>query len=298
MTAESVAKALGGRRAGATWMARCPAHADRAPSLSISSGRDGKVLVRCHAGCDQRDVIAILRERGLWEATGRASRRFARKRQDGVPNKPDADTLKRTEAALVIWQVSQPAEGTPVATYLRSRGLNLPASPALRFHDGLKHPSGGVLPAMVALVTHGATRSPVAVHRTFLARDGCGKAPVDPAKMMLGPCRGGEVRLGTIGDRLMVAEGIETALSAMQATGQPAWAALSTSGLRTLDLPAEVRDVIVLADGDGPGEAAASDCAWRWKREGRRVRVARPSQGMDFNDLLMDRADRIEEGSL
>jgi len=61
------------------------------------------------------------------------------------------------------------------------------------------------------------------------------------------------------------------------------------------DLPREVRDVIVLADGDDPGEAAARDCAWRWKREGRRVRIAHPPQGMDFNDLLLRRAPRIEE---
>ena len=52
-----------GAKSGSTWMACCPAHEDRKPSLSISSGRDGKVLVRCHAGCDQRDVIAILRRR-------------------------------------------------------------------------------------------------------------------------------------------------------------------------------------------------------------------------------------------
>ena len=60
----------------------------------------------------------------------------------------------------------------------------------------------------------------------------------------------------------------------MQATRQPAWAALSTSGLRTLELPDHVRDVVVLADGDEPGEAAARDAALRWKREGRRVRTA------------------------
>ena len=135
-------------------------------------------------------------------------------------------------------------------------------------------------------MTHGATGSPIAIHRTFLARDGGGKAPVDPAKMMLGPCRGGVVRLGEPGDVLMVGEGIETCLAAMQATGTAAWAALSTSGLRSLDLPRDVRDVIVLADGDEPGEAAAQECARRWKREGRRVRIARPPQGMDFNDLL------------
>jgi DNA primase len=58
-----------------------------------------------------------------------------------------------------------------------------------------------------------------------------------------------------------------------------------------------VCDVIVLADGDDAGEAAAQDCAWRWKREGRRVRIARPPDGLDFNDMLMGRAPHIEEGA-
>ena len=150
---------------------------------------------------------------------------------------------------------------------------------------------------MVALVTRGADDTPLAIHRTFLARDGAGKAPVDPQKMMLGPCRGGAVRLADPADVLMVGEGIETCLAAMQATGHPAWAALSTSGLRTLDLPAGLRDVIVLADGDESGEAAARDCALRWKRQGRRVRIARPPQGMDFNDMLLGRAPLIGEGA-
>lgn len=106
---------------------------------------------------------------------------------------------------------------------------------------------------------------------------------------MFGPCGGGVVRLGRPGAVLMVGEGIETSLAAMQATGFPAWAALSTSGLRSLDLPDHVRDVIVLADGDEPGEAAAREAARRWKHGERRVRIARPPQDMDFADLL--RAD-------
>jgi putative DNA primase/helicase len=148
---------------------------------------------------------------------------------------------------------------------------------------------------MVALITRGTDDTPLAVHRTFLGRDGAGKAPVEPQKMMLGPCRGGAVRLTPVAGVLMVGEGIETCFATMQATGRPAWAALSTSGLRTLDLPAEVREVILVADGDDPGEAAARNAALRWKREGRRVRVARPPQGMDFNDLMMVRAPLIAE---
>ena len=203
----------------------------------------------------------------------------------------------RTKIALAIWRSAISADGTPVETYLQSRGLYLPPSPALRFHPGLKHPSGGTWPAMVALVTRGSDGAPLAIHRTFLAVDGTGKAPVDPAKMMLGPCRGGVVRLVNPTNLLMVGEGIETCLAATQATGNPAWAALSTSGLRSLDLPADVRDVIVLADGDDAGEAAAKDCALRWKREGRRVRIARPPQGMDFNDMLTMHASKIEEAA-
>jgi phage/plasmid primase-like uncharacterized protein len=114
--------------------------------------------------------------------------------------------------------------------------------------------------------------------------------------MMLGPCRGGAVRLEEPDEVLMIGEGIETCLAAMQATGNPAWAALSTSGLRALDLPDSVRNVIILADGDDPGEAAARACASRWMRQGRRVRIARPPRGLDFNDVLLGRVSDIEEG--
>jgi putative DNA primase/helicase len=88
----------------------------------------------------------------------------------------------------------------------------------------------------------------------------------------------------------MVGEGIETCLAAMQATGMPAWAALSTSGLARLLLPAEVRAVIILADHDanGAGERAARDATARWELEGRHVSVwMSPNVGQDANDLLL-----------
>ena len=204
---------------------------------------------------------------------------------------------KRSESALAIWRSTTPAEGTLVEAYLASRGIALPPPPSLRFHPGLKHPSGGFWPAMVALVSGGSNNTLQAIHRTFLARDGAGKAPVDRQKMMLGPCRGGSVRLADPSHALMVGEGIETCLAALRATGHPTWAALSTSGLKSLDLPEHVRDVMVLADADEPGELAARNCAWRWKHEGRRVWIARPPYGKDFNDLLMGRVACVEEGA-
>jgi putative DNA primase/helicase len=293
MTAEDIARILDGHKVGACWMARCPAHDDHDPSLSILETAEGKVLVRCHAGCDQHRIIAALKAHGLWSDAGphRGGMIRSQSRATNALHRGDA---RRLHMASRIWRATEPAAGTLAETYVRSRGIVIPLPAALRFHPAMKHPGGQVWPAMVALVTRGADGSPLAIHRTFLTRDGQGKAPIAPSKMMLGPCGGGVVRLGPISDRLMIAEGIETALSAMQATRQAAWAALSASGLRTLELPADVRDVIVLADGDDPGETAARDCACRWKREGRRVRIARPPEGMDFNDLLVGGAPSMQ----
>jgi putative DNA primase/helicase len=287
-SAITIATALRGRRDGIGWMARCPAHEDRTPSLSIRDSDEGKVLVHCFAGCEQERVIAALRSRGIWGETGQSSG-F----RHSAP-RPGRDDSKRTEEALAIWHSAAPAKGTPVEVYLASRGLRLPPPPTLRFHSGLRHRQGGLWPAMIALVTRGQDDVPVAIHRTFLAADGRGKAPVGEPKKMWGPCSTGGVRLGTATDDIMIGEGIETCLSAMQLKGYPAWAALSTSGLRSLDLPHSVRDVIVLADGDEPGEAAALSALHRWRREGRRVRLESCPSGTDFNDFLMRRTCNVQ----
>lgn len=42
------------------WQTRCPAHDDRAPSLSVSEGDDRRVLLHCHAGCSGEDVLTAL----------------------------------------------------------------------------------------------------------------------------------------------------------------------------------------------------------------------------------------------
>jgi putative DNA primase/helicase len=113
MNAESIAKALGGCRAGAGWVAHCPAHDDRTPSLSVRDSTDGKVLVRCHAGCEQEQVIAALRSRGLWRERGLRS--FLRQTPPPVVERLSGqDDTKRRKAALGIWRSSTPAGATLV----------------------------------------------------------------------------------------------------------------------------------------------------------------------------------------
>lgn len=125
----------------------------------------------------------------------------------------------------------------------------------------------------------------VAVHRIYLEPDGTGR--ID--KRMLGPVRGCAVRFAAVGEELAVAEGVETALSVLEATGLPTWAALSAPGLAALELPPLpiASRVVIVADGDGTGIEAAERAAARWWRAGRCVRIAaRPPAGLDANDVL------------
>jgi hypothetical protein len=45
---------------GSGWSARCPGHEDRKASLSVSEGEAGRVLLKCHAGCDHKKIVAAL----------------------------------------------------------------------------------------------------------------------------------------------------------------------------------------------------------------------------------------------
>lgn len=149
-------------------------------------------------------------------------------------------------------------------------------SAALALRDGDR--DGSCALAMVARVDDAAGRL-VAVHRTWLDRTSEGTwHRLDRAS--LGPTGGGAVRLAPAAETLLIGEGIETCLATMQATAQPAWAALSTSGLVALVLPPIVRTVIILADNDSnrAGEHAAETAAQRWLAEGRRVRIAMPPE--------------------
>jgi putative DNA primase/helicase len=238
LNSEQLAKALGGKRSGRDFVARCPAHDDANPSLSIADGADGEVLVFCHAGCAQVAVIAKLRERGLWPDRPNTPPR-SRTRQ--LVTRAQAKTIEVDDQqafALALFEQAQPAGGTLVENYLRSRGITVEIPDTLRFHPALKHtPSGLVLPAMIGLVTKGTENRPIGVHRTYLASDGTGKADVEPAKMMLGSAKGGAIRLAPAEHEVMLCEGIETGLSVLQVTGIPVWAALSTSGLKTIEVP-------------------------------------------------------------
>ena len=154
------------------------------------------------------------------------------------------------------------------------------------------------LPAMLAAVRDGSGQL-VTVHRTLLTDDGH-KADVNvPKRLMRLPddrtITGCAIRFGEPHEVLALAEGIETALSVIVATGLPSWSCINAGGLERVTIPNHVKRVLIFADKDrtGTGERAASMLAQRLEALGVAVRVVAIQDeipdgvdGIDFNDLL------------
>lgn len=210
----------------------------------------------------------------------------------GIPKTPKApkdDSARKLLYAAKIWYSSSSAQGTLVEVYLKSRNIKMPPPEDMRFNPSLYHfLSKESLPAMISAVRHGVSGNLMGIHRTWLKRDGSGKAKVTRNKMMLGPVGGGAVQLSAAASKMIIAEGIETALSVMQVTGISTWAALSTSGIKGLVLPPVVQKITIACDNDSnnAGRDAAEYAADKWTKEGREVCLAIPPLNQDFNDLL------------
>ena len=131
------------------------------------------------------------------------------------------------------------------------------------------------------------------MHRTYLDQAG-GKAKVEPEKAMLGPCRGAAVCLAGGTGPLVVAEGIETALSLLDGLNEirpRVWAALSAGGIAGLELPAQPGELVIAPDGDDPGRSRrAQPLAVRAAAAGWRVRLMPAPDGLDWNDLVQGTA--------
>lgn len=250
-------------------------------ALSLKDGHGGRLLLHCKkSACD---FVEILAAAGVCLADYTPPdpsilvRREAERR---------AEIAKRARQARTLWNEAEPIRGTLAGNYLRSRGITCDLPDKLRYQMACWHPSAKRMPALVALVDGGEG---FAVHRTYLAPDGTGKADVDPAKAMLGAVTGGAVRLTGGPGPLVVAEGIETALSlASGLLSGPAtvWAALSTSGLIGLALPREPGRLTIASDGDAPGRVAAHKLAERANALGWKVSLLPAPDGCDWNDVL------------
>lgn len=290
--AATMAKALGGRPAGGgQWLCPCPmpdhgkGRGDRNPSLSVADGEKG-LLVRCFAGCLAVDILAELRSAGHLQ-DDRDSFHWERPRRQIHRPGPDH---KADAAALALWRAAVPG-GDVVATYLRRRGVSIEVPPTLRQGSAL-HFGRTPIPAMVAGV-QAPNREIVAVQSTFLTWGGA-KAPISTPRLTTGCLGFGAVRLAAAGEVLGLAEGIETALSAMQLSGVPCWASLGGQRLAKIEIPPNVREIHIFADDDAAGRLAAEMAAGRYTRDGLVVTLRWPPEGFgDWNEVLKARAREV-----
>jgi DNA primase len=363
------------KRSGREMRGCCPFHNEKTPSFYVIERKGFFHCFGCSAHgsaidfvmrLDQLDFASAVRrlaqEAGLVAGSEPVRRKKAAEVPRVTPPEIDAERARDADRAASIWRQAVPGAGTPVETYLRSRAIRVPVPPTLRFVPALPYwtngPGGravkvGEFPAMVAAI-QGANGAIVGLHRTYLSiepdgavRKLAGVAPDgDPltAKKMLGQAMGGAVRLAKAGETLAIAEGIETALSVLQAfPDMPVWAVLSLVAMsgsgdpkalkrrRAADDPKTlaafaagrswprletdvpdmarpgfvppdgVREILLLADADNKDQPQAqmlmARAATRFSNLGLKVRVAWPTQGHDFNSMLMagDVAARMAE---
>ena len=114
------------RRTGeGRWIACCPAHKDRHPSLSIRELLDGRVLVHCFAGCDVHDVVHAvdLKLEDLMPACAIDSEPHDRLKIRDRPLITAADALRvvQFESIVVATLASALARGEPLEDAARDR---------------------------------------------------------------------------------------------------------------------------------------------------------------------------------
>ena len=282
-SAAGIARRLGATRQGNNWRAPCPCGCGY--SLSLADGEDGRLLAFCFGGCEFNEIMPALVEYGLLDDDdgddSHVSRRVIVCPRDGAERIAHARQIYDSG----VWDER-------IAVYLHSREIGL-TSPVLRFQEQAPHRLGARLPAMLAPVVN-VTGEQIGVHLTYLRRDGGGKATLlkEYQRECRGVIHGGAIRLAEHDPdaELVVGEGVESTFSAMQLFGRAGWAAVCAGGLKTMELPPEVRRIIIAADNDasGAGQRNALEAYDRWTAEGRSARIKTPpAVGTDFNDLLL-----------
>jgi len=254
--AADLVKRLGGIWSPSGGMCRCPAHNDRTPSLSVRVGKKA-LLFKCFAGCETIDVLRAIRRLDMRIPIGRDM-------PVGLPN----------------------THLSPA--YLRRRAIPL-MPPVLRYHPRTPLGRGKLAafrPAMLAAI-HEDDRL-VALQRTFLdTREPCrARDLAHPRRSLAQPGRGA-VLLAPATEVLGLAEGVESALSAMILLGLPVWATLGSERFPHVALPTSVTRLILLPDNDRAGRIGAAKASEAHVVPGRTIETIWPPAGFnDWNDVL------------
>jgi len=240
----AIARRLGGECSGNQVYCPGPGHSPKDRSLVVTFKGDGGFICHSFAGDDWPTCRDYVKTR-IGDGPAPQPTRMV------LPH----ETEKNLGRARHLWSCRKPIAGTPVETYLASRGVSF-------FGESLGYLEAGSYPFPAMIAAFGDVRG---IHLTFLKADGSGKADVDRPKIMLCPSCSYPIVLGEPNDGLGLAitEGIEDGLSVHQSTGLGVWAAGSASRMAALAtrIPGYIESLSIFAHGDPAGQKGAYQLA-------------------------------------
>jgi len=283
-------------RSGREYKGLCPFHNEKTPSFFVN---DAKGFANCF-GCGWNgDILKFVMDRegcGFREA-------YVRLANDDLPTwtlaerkKAEAEDrledLEKEQWARRFFDASKPVAETPGRIYLRARGITIEPPQFVRFgmipswRNKETGEWGRNRPALVCGAQDG-TGAVVGIQRIFFRNDNPSLGVKD-CKLSLGTIRGSALRLAPAEPVIIMAEGPEDGLSIMQeGPGFPVWVPFGTSMMPAVELPPEVRKVIIAEQNNTAGRIAASKAAIALVERGVEVASARPNdQFDDWNDQL------------
>lgn len=331
---------IAGRASGDYWICRNPTRDDRSIGSMWVRLRDPVGVWKDEATGDTGDVIALVEyitrpasKGDLWKwcldwlgwSSGVDRKALERRRPDAASEasradeKQAEDLARRRKGAQALWlSAYRDWRGTVVETYFRqARGLTLEPLKrlpgAIRWlpdHEATDVETGEVLsfPCILTCMTlpDGAFG---AVHRTWIARDGSGKAPVKPPRKIFPSYKSAVMRIAKGAGNLspeqaaikgesgpvVITEGLEDALTVAVSVPQyRVWAAGTLGNIGLVPPLACVSEFIVLQDNDWdkPQAVASFDKAiGQLRAHGRPVKVTAARFGKDANDLYRGEGD-------
>jgi hypothetical protein len=285
----AVAQTLGARLKNVSaneWAGPCP----RCGGTDRFSINTNKRVYNCRGAGEGGDVIAMVRYvtgRSFIEACERITGepRFdhacdeTRVQRDASQAPQPASPPGADGRARALWRKAAPIDHTPADCYLRERGFAPPYPATMRYLLGRgEHPHALIAafglpdePEPGSLwMPDAAVR---AVHLTRLNPTGICRLKSDSARIIVGQSGlGFPVAVAPINDGLglVIAEGIENALSLGLSLGLGAWAACSHTRMPALAtaVPSCVEAITIVADPELPARASATALAEKLRRRG------------------------------
>jgi hypothetical protein len=277
---------LHARRSGNGWKAKCPAHDDREPSLSIGEGADGRVLLNCHAGCDVDSICASLNIR--------TSDLFPAKYPEPSRNGATAGSI---QALSFNWREYVAAfTDTHVERLAKWRGYSIEFCVWLKQNELI-----GLYEGNIAFPVHDRAGKVGAVH--YRLKDGSWGYQPQGAKVR--PLVIGEL---VAGDTVYVFESQWHAFAFMDVSGERSGIIITrgaSNGALVADVIPQAAKVYLWPQNDVPGEKLATDICSHTKATVKRVKIPAPYKdlnewtktGASDQDLLtaMRNSETIQE---